>query len=486
MSDTQAKSSIQFQHDIFLSHNKADKEWVRNLAVRIEKEQWDGRPLKVFFDEWDIRPGDNIPIMLEQALSASRKIGLVVSPNALSSAWVELERSITLMFDPANRHRRLIPLLLHGADRDIPPLVRPLRYIDFREPKDFGSSFELLLCALRQEPLPRGRTASPPKALEVSQSIKTALLAESNFRCSICHTSFDLGIYQIGSNGTGARATKDDLITLCGSCHVRAWEDETSAELLYGAKKSWIEASHDCVLPSRLNEIMKNLYDQAIALSLSKESLDLKKAIVCCRQILHYDPFHQDATLLLHKLQQIEEQMDILARQRPQLRFHSSAGDNAHHHWNVSTWILWITGVFSSAFLLFIITSAFSMSRWLFGALTLFGIGAITWLLRIKKVRLVLEFIFLYSPQMTHEGGHIRAMYEVRPVVNALGQKMPFKRYFDYIELIVDGSPLVDDAGKPLRWSMKEGIRQILLHGKMPTPAVNRSRMENEWYSKMD
>ena len=43
--------------DVFLCHNGADKEWVRNLAEQIESETFDGhlngRPLRVFFDEWD-------------------------------------------------------------------------------------------------------------------------------------------------------------------------------------------------------------------------------------------------------------------------------------------------------------------------------------------------------------------------------------------------------------------------------------------------
>ena len=45
-----------YEHDVFLSYNHVDHDWVHELAVRIESEQWDGRPLKVFFDEWDIQP----------------------------------------------------------------------------------------------------------------------------------------------------------------------------------------------------------------------------------------------------------------------------------------------------------------------------------------------------------------------------------------------------------------------------------------------
>ena len=45
-----------FKHDVFLSHSARDKPVVRALAVRLKA---DG--LRVWFDEWEIKPGDSIP-----------------------------------------------------------------------------------------------------------------------------------------------------------------------------------------------------------------------------------------------------------------------------------------------------------------------------------------------------------------------------------------------------------------------------------------
>ena len=49
--------------DVFLCHNSADKQWVERLAQHIESETVDGtdngRPLRVFFDKWDIDVGQN-------------------------------------------------------------------------------------------------------------------------------------------------------------------------------------------------------------------------------------------------------------------------------------------------------------------------------------------------------------------------------------------------------------------------------------------
>ena len=45
-----------FSYDVFLSHSSKDKHIVRPLAERLRN---DG--LNVWFDEWSIRAGDNIP-----------------------------------------------------------------------------------------------------------------------------------------------------------------------------------------------------------------------------------------------------------------------------------------------------------------------------------------------------------------------------------------------------------------------------------------
>src|SRR5437016_7056225 len=155
-----AETNRQFEYDIFLSYNHADKEWVRQLAIRIEREIWQGRRMRVFFDEWHIQPGENIPIALERALPGSRKIGIILSPHASQSAWVELERSVVTLLDPGNRQRRIIPLFLSGATGDIPPLVAPLKYIDFRKGSEcFEERFSDLLCALREESVLRSDPA---------------------------------------------------------------------------------------------------------------------------------------------------------------------------------------------------------------------------------------------------------------------------------------------------------------------------------------
>ena len=56
-----------FEFDVFLSHSTKDKAVVRPLAERLRK---DG--LKVWFDEWALKPGDSIPAKIEEGLEHSR------------------------------------------------------------------------------------------------------------------------------------------------------------------------------------------------------------------------------------------------------------------------------------------------------------------------------------------------------------------------------------------------------------------------------
>jgi hypothetical protein len=56
-----------FQYAVFLSHSAKDKAVVRPLPERLRK---DG--LKVWFDEWEIKPGDSIPAKIEEGLEHLR------------------------------------------------------------------------------------------------------------------------------------------------------------------------------------------------------------------------------------------------------------------------------------------------------------------------------------------------------------------------------------------------------------------------------
>jgi len=83
---------------------------VRELAARLKK---DG--VRVWLDEEQIKPGDSIPVKIEEALEHSRALVLCMSANAFGSDWSQLEAGTFRFRDPLNRERRFIPLRLDDA-----------------------------------------------------------------------------------------------------------------------------------------------------------------------------------------------------------------------------------------------------------------------------------------------------------------------------------------------------------------------------------
>ena len=64
-------SEAVFTHDVFLSHSAKDKDVVRAVAERLRA---DG--LRVWFDEWVLKAGDNISAKIEEGLEHSRVLVL--------------------------------------------------------------------------------------------------------------------------------------------------------------------------------------------------------------------------------------------------------------------------------------------------------------------------------------------------------------------------------------------------------------------------
>ena len=119
----------EFPYDVFLSHSAKDKAVVRpdslsasngeRAGVRCrslhlaERLRADG--VKVWFDEWVLKPGDSIPAKIEEGLERSRVLVLCMSANAFGSDWAQLESGTFRFRDPLNKERRFLPLRLDDA-----------------------------------------------------------------------------------------------------------------------------------------------------------------------------------------------------------------------------------------------------------------------------------------------------------------------------------------------------------------------------------
>lgn len=132
-----------FDYDVFLSHNKLDRPRVSKLAERLK--------------------AAGLRVDIESGLESARVQVLCLSPAAISSDWVTLERSTVPFRDPANKDRRFVPLLLEECD--LPDTLRRYKYVDFRE--EWKSAFDELLAACREEAeAPTPEPAEPLAVLE--------------------------------------------------------------------------------------------------------------------------------------------------------------------------------------------------------------------------------------------------------------------------------------------------------------------------------
>ena len=168
-----------------MSHTGIDKDWVRTLGERLEREgiedRDESRRIKVFFDEWDINYGANIVNRLNDGLSRSRYLAAILSPEFLESSWANQEWTHWFMTDP--KAGNLIPVLyrdttLDGKRRiELPMPFKTGRFVDFRERTQFERAFMQLLRRIRGLGPQRG-AAGP--ARYTGSSGQTVTLGTSN------------------------------------------------------------------------------------------------------------------------------------------------------------------------------------------------------------------------------------------------------------------------------------------------------------------
>jgi hypothetical protein len=131
--------------DVFVAYAGSDRAWVETLVEGLH-----GHGLRVFFDEWEIGPGDVIAQRLDQGLRDSRSGILVVSSDVASRPWLLAEYAALLTRAVVHR-LRLIPVLC--TDADVPPLLATYSWVDLRGKtgEAYAESLARLVRALRGE-----------------------------------------------------------------------------------------------------------------------------------------------------------------------------------------------------------------------------------------------------------------------------------------------------------------------------------------------
>lgn len=127
---------------IFISHSSEDEDAACEIVALLTS-----AGLEPWLDLQEITPGDSFLERMNEGLRDASYVLVLLSSASISSRWVNKEWMAAL----ASGSSILIPLLLETVE--VPPLLRDVVYIDFR---DRSSGAEQLLSFFRRELSPVG------------------------------------------------------------------------------------------------------------------------------------------------------------------------------------------------------------------------------------------------------------------------------------------------------------------------------------------
>lgn len=122
---TQIQPEAKKQHQIFLRYASNDREVAHKIVEKLKEEE-----IRVWFDEYELQPGDSIAKSIENTISASDYLIVLLSPSSVSSTWMQKELGATLSNDLIFRDITLLPALI--ADCEIPEFLSSYQYLDLR------------------------------------------------------------------------------------------------------------------------------------------------------------------------------------------------------------------------------------------------------------------------------------------------------------------------------------------------------------------
>lgn len=108
---------------IFISHQHKDKEIVSPIAYALEQSFGEEN---VFYDDWSIKPGENIIERMSEGLEASSYFFFFITENSLRSQMVSLEWTSALKARSENM--KFIPI--RAGNVDVPYVISALNYLD--------------------------------------------------------------------------------------------------------------------------------------------------------------------------------------------------------------------------------------------------------------------------------------------------------------------------------------------------------------------
>src|ERR1043165_6591221 len=142
---------IHFEFDAFISHSSKDREWVLDwLVPKLEQ-----AGLRICVDRHGFGEGVSAIENMVNAIEASRRTVLVLTPSWVKSEWARFESLLAQRSDPTGVNQRVVPVLREQCK--IPNHLDILSYLDLNDQPDIEAQLARLQDILkgRRRLLPR-------------------------------------------------------------------------------------------------------------------------------------------------------------------------------------------------------------------------------------------------------------------------------------------------------------------------------------------
>lgn len=141
---------------VFLSHTNADKPFVRRL-----KRDLDAQGFDCWIDEAEIKVGDSLIRKICDGLDRANFVIVVLSPNSISSPWVQEELDVAMNQQIRSQRIKVLPVMYQQCEP--PGFLLGKKYAKFTDEKDYLPALEQLVNSMgvvfsrsaAQAPLPQ-------------------------------------------------------------------------------------------------------------------------------------------------------------------------------------------------------------------------------------------------------------------------------------------------------------------------------------------
>ncbi len=134
--------------DFFISYTHEDKSWAEWIAWQLEYAGY-----STILQAWDIRPGSNSILEMDNAAKLARRTIAVLSPHYLQALYPQTEWAAALRKDPIGRDGTLLPVKVQECKLE--GLLAPIGYIDLVGLDEAAARVKLLQGISRERAIPK-------------------------------------------------------------------------------------------------------------------------------------------------------------------------------------------------------------------------------------------------------------------------------------------------------------------------------------------